>query len=195
MKVFREKREAFGNKADFAGMAAIMRYYAKQGKCRGRATGGTNSSTDLAIVLLAGANKGESTSQVLRECEAKMHIFEIQAKLFEKQEKRFKDSNLVRVHRLGWSDRVQEMQITMPRDSHELAGLYSPKGKWKNALQLNETVKTIPLATFIQQELWRLTLKFGRMRWRRPCSECVFVDLYWVNKFHAPRDPGSPCAR
>ena len=176
-------------------MAAIMRYYAKQGKCRGRATGGTNSSTDLAIVLLAGANKGESTSQVLRECEAKMHIFEIQAKLFEKQEKRFKDSNLVRVHRLGWSDRVQEMQITMPRDSHELAGLYSPKGKWKNALQLNETVKTIPLATFIQQELWRLTLKFGRMRWRRPCSECVFVDLYWVNKFHAPRDPGSPCAR
>lgn len=93
MKVFREKREAFGNKADFAGMAAIMRYYAKQGKCRanGRGgTGGTNSSTDLAIVLLAGANKGESTSQVLRECEAKMHIFEIQAKLFEKQEKRLK---------------------------------------------------------------------------------------------------------
>ena len=148
MKVFREKREAFGNKADFTGMAAIMRYYAKQGKCR--RNGGTND-TDLAMVLLAGANKGESTSQVLRECEAKMHIFEIQEKLFEKQYKRFKDSSFVKVHRLGWSDRVQEMQITMPRDSHELAGLYSPKGKWKNALQLNETVKTIPLATFIQQ--------------------------------------------
>ena len=60
VKYFREKKEAFGNKADFATMSHVMRYYDKEGQCSG--DGGANRS---ALVLLAGANKGTSTSQVL----------------------------------------------------------------------------------------------------------------------------------
>ena len=148
VKYFREKKEAFGNKADFATMSHVMRYYDKEGQCSG--DGGANRS---ALVLLAGANKGTSTSQVLQACrKARMHIFEIQQRLFEIQFKRFQDSPLVTVHRKGWSDTVQHLQITMPHGAHEQAGLFLPVGKWKHADLLNETVETIPLADFIAQE-------------------------------------------
>ena len=145
VKSFREKRESFGNKADFATMSHVMRYYDKEGGCDG---GGSP-----AIVLLAGANKGTSTSQVLQACrKAKMHIFEIQSRLYEVQKKRFQDSDHVTVHRKGWSDSVQHLQITMPHGAHEQAGLFLPVGKWKHADLLNETVDTIPLADFIAQD-------------------------------------------
>lgn len=81
-----------------------------------------------------------------------MHIFEIQQKLFESQFKRFQSSPLVTVHRKGWSDTVQQLQITMPHGAHEQAGLFLPVGKFAKAALLNETVETIPLADFILQD-------------------------------------------
>ena len=143
VKFYREKKEDFGNKADFLTASHLMRWYDKDGRC------GSKS----AVVLLAGANKGHSTSNVLQACpKARMHIFEIQQRLFEVQAKRFKDSSLVTVHHKGWSDSIQMKQITLPRgDGHEAAGLYLPTGRWKNAMLLNETVETIPLADFVHQ--------------------------------------------
>ena len=75
-----------------------MSWYAKQDRCG-------DGPGHNALVLLAGANKGQSTSNVLSACpRARMHIFEIVPKLFEQQQKRFKDSPWVTVHRRGWSD-------------------------------------------------------------------------------------------
>ena len=71
---------------------------------------------------------------------------------FEIQQKRFKDSSLVTVHRKGWSDKVQTFRITVPAGESELAGLFAPAGKWKTAPQLNGTVETIPLADFVTEQ-------------------------------------------
>ncbi|CAE7231361.1 slc35b2 [Symbiodinium sp. CCMP2592] len=137
---YRQNKDKFGNKADFTTSHLIMSWYAKQGRC-GDAPGRN------ALVFLAGANKGQSTGNVLSACpRARMHIFEIVPKLFEQQQKRFKDSPWVTVHRRGWSDKVQTFHITAPAEGVELAGLYEATGRWRNAPQLEETVETVTLA-------------------------------------------------
>lgn len=147
VRYYREKKDAFGNKADFATASHVMRWYDKEGRC------GNVINASNAIVLLAGANQGKSTTNILQAChKARMHIFEIQQRLFDAQFKRFRDSSLVKVHRKGWSDKIQQLQITLPLNNHETAGLFLPTGKWKNAVLLNETVETIPLADFVLHE-------------------------------------------
>ena len=174
VKYYREKKDAFDNKADFTTAAHVMRWYDKEGRCSGTRDG-VDSNGSNAIVLLAGANKGMSTTNILQACrKARMHIFEIQQKLFDAQFKRFRDSSLVKVHRKGWSDKVQQYQITLPRNNHEIAGLFLPMGKWKDALLLNETVESIPLSDFVDQEACWVKQLFHFWFWG---LQCLHIQL------------------
>jgi FkbM family methyltransferase len=135
---YKDNADAFGNKNDFP-----VAKYLVDVMCQ-----------ESPIIFVCGLNEGQSTTEILQACpSAVIHGFEIQAQQIDVAKNTFAGKSNVILHHAGLSDKGGKLAIS---GEGELAGLYSPSGRWKDAKRQGEVQVLRPTDFLVKYQIDRV---------------------------------------
>lgn len=110
----------FHNKADFAAMGKLL--------------SGTSLCNSKYPVLIGGVNRGQFTTEFLKNCpRAQINGFEIQPDMFEASKLLFANNPNVKIHNIGWGERLQSGLPISGKDGH--AGIFTTIGTGRKSMK------------------------------------------------------------
>lgn len=133
VRFYQDNGEHFGNKEDFDFLSSLFKSFCN----------------DNPTILVCGTNEGQSIEQIVAVCpQTSIHGFEIQGDVYSRATDTFKDNPNIKIHHNGLSDKRGKLHVT---GRGEIAGLYSPEGRWEGAPERG-SVEVITPAGFLEDQ-------------------------------------------